>query len=421
MAFSQAVSGLNAAASNLDVIGNNIANSSTYGFKSSSVAFADLFSGSDVGLGVKVSGMVQNFKDGSITKTNDQLHMAITQGGFFRMQDTNGNIFYSRNGQFKMDADRNVIDMQGMKLTGYPAIQGKEGPEIQQGAAPEPITIPTNMLTAKATTEVAMTANLNSMHNQIEKTPNYKFDPSNKETFNYSSGISIYDSLGNEHNINVFFVKTGVVNKNEGKAGPENWVTQWDIHALDTSVKDAKSESLGSVEFNGNGQLVKDENKFSFGMKSLNGSEPAQVAFNFNGSKQQRVKEDSISNQKQDGYAAGHFTNYQVESDGKIYGLYSNEQKQVLGQVVLANFSNPAGLASQGDNVWIETGASGSPVVGTAGSGNFGKLISSSLEASNVDMSQELVSMIVAQRNYQSNAQTIKTQDQILQTLVSMR
>ncbi|CAM3729571.1 flagellar hook protein FlgE [Xenorhabdus thuongxuanensis] len=410
MAFSQAVSGLNAAASNLDVIGNNIANSSTYGFKSSSVAFADIFSGSDVGLGVKVSGMVQNFKDGSITKTNDQLHMAITQSGFFRMQDTNGNIFYSRNGQFKMDADRNVIDMQGMKLTGYPAIQGDNGPEIQQGVAPGPISIPTDMLAAKATTKVTMTANLNSIHNKIDTTvTSNKFDPNKKDTFNYSSSIPIYDSLGNEHNINVFFVKTD-----------DN---KWDIYALDASVTGTPPQKLNtdSVEFNGNGQLVKPDNTFDFNMPALNGSNLAVVKFDFDGSKQQRVKEDSISTQKQDGYAAGHFTKYQVEGDGKIYGSYSNDQKQVLGQVVLANFSNPSGLASQGDNVWTETGASGSPVVGTAGSGNFGKLISSSLEASNVDMSQELVSMIVAQRNYQSNAQTIKTQDQILQTLVSMR
>ncbi|MBI6550479.1 flagellar hook protein FlgE [Xenorhabdus lircayensis] len=406
MAFSQAVSGLNAAASNLDVIGNNIANSATYGFKSSSAAFADVFSGSDVGLGVKVSGMIQNFKDGSVTKTNEQLNMAITQGGFFRMQDTNGNVFYSRNGQFKMDADRNVINMQGMKLTGYPAVQGANGPEIQQGAAPGPISIPTDMLPAKATEKVSMTANLNSMHDKVDTTAN-PFDPDKKDTFSYSSGISIYDSLGNEHNINVFFVKTAN--------------NKWDIHARDTSVVGSEHKSLGSVEFDGNGRIIGNNNAFNFDMPALNGSIAAEVNFDFSSSKQQRLKEDAISNQKQDGYAAGSFTNYQVESDGKIFGLYSNEQKQVLGQVVLANFSNPVGLASQGDNVWIETGASGSPVVGTAGSGNFGKLISSSLEASNVDMSQELVNMIVAQRNYQSNAQTIKTQDQILQTLVSMR
>ncbi|MDC9623480.1 flagellar hook protein FlgE [Xenorhabdus sp. XENO-7] len=406
MAFSQAVSGLNAAASNLDVIGNNIANSATFGFKSSSAAFADVFSGSDVGLGVKVSGMVKNFKDGSTTTTSRQLDMAITQGGFFRMLDSNGSTFYSRNGQFNMDSDRNLINMQGMKLTGYPAVQGANGPEIQKGAAPGPISIPRDMLDAKATTNVTMTANLNSMNKKVDiaATP---FDSSKKDSFNYSSGLSVYDSLGNEHNINVFFVKTD-----------DN---KWQIHAQDTSVAGSDAKKLGDVEFDGNGRIKGANNAFAFDMPGLNGSIGAPITIDFNSSKQQSISQDSISNQQQNGYAAGSFTNYRVDSDGKIHGLYSNQQTQVLGQVVLANFSNPEGLAAQGDNVWVETGASGSPVVGTAGSGNFGKLISGALEASNVDMSQELVNMIVAQRNYQSNAQTIKTQDQILQTLVSMR
>ncbi|MDE9535045.1 flagellar hook protein FlgE [Xenorhabdus bovienii] len=406
MAFSQAVSGLNAAASNLDVIGNNIANSATFGFKSSSAAFADVFSGSDVGLGVKVSGMVKNFKDGSTTTTSRQLDMAITQGGFFRMLDSNGSTFYSRNGQFNMDSDRNLINMQGMKLTGYPAVQGANGPEIQKGAAPGPISIPRDMLDAKATTNVTMTANLNSMNKKVDIAAN-PFDSSKKDSFNYSSGLSVYDSLGNEHNINVFFVKT-----------EDN---QWEIHAQDTSVAGSAAQKLGDVEFDGNGRIKGANNAFAFNMPALNGSIAAPINIDFNNSKQQSISQDSISNQQQNGYAAGSFTNYRVDSDGKIYGLYSNQQTQVLGQVVLANFSNPEGLAAQGDNVWVETGASGSPVVGTAGSGNFGKLISGALEASNVDMSQELVNMIVAQRNYQSNAQTIKTQDQILQTLVSMR
>ncbi|MDE9562996.1 flagellar hook protein FlgE [Xenorhabdus bovienii] len=407
MAFSQAVSGLNAAASNLDVIGNNIANSATFGFKSSSAAFADVFSGSDVGLGVKVSGMVKNFKDGSTTTTSRQLDMAITQGGFFRMLDSNGSTFYSRNGQFNMDSDRNLINMQGMKLTGYPAVQGANGPEIQKGAAPGPISIPRDMLDAKATTNVTMTANLNSMNKKVDINP---FNPSNKDSFNYSSGLSVYDSLGNEHNINVFFVKT-----------KDN---EWQIHAQDTSVAGSAAQKLGDVKFDGNGRIEGANNAFAFDMPALNGSiaDPDKpITIDFNNSKQQSISQDSISNQQQNGYAAGSFTNYRVDSDGKIHGLYSNQQTQVLGQVVLANFSNPEGLAAQGDNVWVETGASGSPIVGTAGSGNFGKLISGALEASNVDMSQELVNMIVAQRNYQSNAQTIKTQDQILQTLVSMR
>ncbi|PHM48318.1 flagellar hook protein FlgE [Xenorhabdus miraniensis] len=402
MSFSQAVSGLNAAAGNLDVIGNNIANSATFGFKSSSAAFSDVFSGSDVGLGVKVSGMLQNFKDGSTTRTNRQLDMAITQGGFFRMQDTSGNIFYSRNGQFQMDKERNLINMQGMKLTGYPAVNG----EILQGGAVEPLSIPTDMLNAKATTAVKLKATLNSMHSAIDPVKN-AFDPNNNDSFNYSTTLQVYDSLGNQHDLRTFFVKTA-----------DN---TWEFHAKDISVAGSTAHKLGDVQFDGYGQMVGTNNVFTFNVESLNGSMAGPITIDFSGSKQQNIPQDFTSNPTQDGYAAGSFSDYRVDEDGKIYATYSNSQKQVLGQVVLANFSNPEGLAAQGDNVWVESSASGSPVVGIAGSGNFGKLITGALEASNVDMSQELVSMIVAQRNYQSNAQTIKTQDQILQTLVSMR
>ncbi|MDC9597271.1 flagellar hook protein FlgE [Xenorhabdus anantnagensis] len=405
MSFSQAVSGLNTAASNLDVIGNNIANSATFGFKSSSAAFADVFSGSEVGLGVKVSGMLQNFKDGSTNKTNRQLDMAITQGGFFRMQDSNGDIFYSRNGQFQMDEERNLINMQGMKLTGYPAVNG----EIQQGRAVEPLSIPQDILNAKATTKAELKVTLKSTHSAIDQT-NYALDPNNPDTFSYNTSLQVYDSLGNQHDLNIFFVKK------------DN--NQWDFYAKDISVTPVTGsgiQKLGEVKFDGNGQMVGNNNAFTFNVASLNGSNDAEITLDFSGSKQQNVGTDGASNPVQDGYAAGSFSEYTVEDDGKIYGKYSNNERQVLGQVVLANFANPEGLAAQGNNVWVESGASGSPVVGVAGSGNFGKLIGGALEASNVDLSQELVNMIVAQRNYQSNAQTIKTQDQILQTLVSMR
>ncbi|MDR0219310.1 MAG: flagellar hook protein FlgE [Enterobacteriaceae bacterium] len=400
MAFSQAVSGLNAAASNLDTIGNNIANSATFGFKSSTTAFADVFSGSDVGLGVKVSGVMQNFKDGSTTNTNRQLDMAITQGGFFRMLDDSGNVFYSRNGQFKMDADRNLINMQGMKLTGYPAVNG----EVQQGGAVVPLAVPTTMLDAKATTKITMPTNLNSMESAIADPA--KFDPNKKDTFNYSVPVNAFDSLGNQHNLELFFVKTA-----------DN---AWTVNARDTSVTGSAHQEIGKLAFDTSGKMTAEAN-FAFTLPSLNGSAATALTIDLNGSKQQSLAQSSANSIKQDGYAAGQFVNYRVEDDGKVYGVYSNEEKRVLGQVVLANFSNPEGLAAQGDNVWAESGSSGAPVVGIAGTGNLGKLISGALEASNVDMSQELVNMIVAQRNYQSNAQTIKTQDQILQTLVSMR
>jgi flagellar hook protein FlgE len=147
MAFSQAVSGLNAAATNLDVIGNNIANSATYGFKSCTASFADMFAGSKVGLGVKVAGITQDFTDGTTTNTGRGLDVAISQNGFFRMVDSNGSVFFSRNGQFKLDENRNIVNMQGLQLTGYPATGTP--PTVQQGANPGPITIPNTLMAAQ--------------------------------------------------------------------------------------------------------------------------------------------------------------------------------------------------------------------------------------------------------------------------------
>ncbi|ALL38707.1 flagellar hook protein FlgE [Serratia marcescens] len=407
MAFSQAVSGLNAAATNLDVIGNNIANSATAGFKSGSVSFADMFAGSQVGLGVKVSGITQNFKGGTTTGTSRALDVAINGNGFFRMQDKDGGIFYTRNGQFKLDENRNLTNMQGLQLTGYPAAGSP--PTIQQGANPVPLSIPEGMMNAKASTSGEMVANLKSTHKVPE---NKTFDPTKQDSYNYVNTITAYDSLGNAHNINAYFVKTA-----------DN---KWQVYTQDGS---AAPVDAGTMEFSTSGNLVKTTStngapgEFSMviPMAAKDGAPAQNFTLSFAGSMQQNVGSDSVSKVAQDGYAAGEYTNFQINNDGTVVGIYSNQQTQVLGQIVMANFSNPEGLASQGDNVWQETGASGQPRVGLSGGGGFGKLTSGALESSNVDLSQELVNMIVAQRNYQSNAQTIKTQDSILQTLVSLR
>lgn len=426
MGFSQAVSGLNAASNNLDVIGNNIANSATAGFKSSSVAFADMFAGSQVGMGVKVAGITQNFNDGTPTNTNRALDIAISNSGFFRMQDSSGGIYYGRNGQFKLDDQRNIVNMQGLHLTGFPA--AGTPPAIQQGANPVPLNIPNSLLPARATESGLLEVNLNSSHS-VPTVPT--FDSRNDKSYSYVNSITVYDSLGNAHNMNVYFKKTD-----------DN---TWEVYSLDGSVPGANAQMMGQMSYDQNGQLtsvtpfdpatgelavdaagetVKNGSPFNLSMAvaPLNGSAAGQtVAMSFLGSRQQNVDSDGIKSKNQDGFAAGNLTGYQINSDGTVIGTYSNQQTQLLGQIVLSNFANPEGLASQGNNVWQETSSSGAPITGTAGGAGFGDLTSGALESSNVDLSQELVNMIVAQRNYQSNAQTIKTQDQILQTLVSLR
>lgn len=237
MAFSQAVSGLNAAATNLDVIGNNIANSATYGFKSGTASFADMFAGSKVGLGVKVAGITQDFTDGTTTNTGRGLDVAISQNGFFRMVDSNGSVFYSRNGQFKLDENRNIVNMQGLQLTGYPATGTP--PTVQQGANPAPITIPNTLMAAKSTTTASMQVNLNSTDKLPTKTP---FNPSDADSYNKKGSVTVFDSQGNAHDMNIFYVKTGP--------------NKWDVYTQDASVTGSVATKNAVMNFSANGTLT---------------------------------------------------------------------------------------------------------------------------------------------------------------------
>ncbi|MCV9880389.1 flagellar hook protein FlgE [Brenneria izbisi] len=396
MGFSQAVSGLKAASNNLDVIGNNIANSATVGFKAGTISFADMFAGSKVGMGTQVAAVMQDFSNGTVTSSSRDLDIAISGNGFFRVQDTNGSIYYSRNGQFTLDGSRNIVNMQGMQLTGYPATGTP--PTIQQGADPVALSIPEDAMAAQATTVASIIANLNSSDDAMT------WDAANPaDTSNYKGSITTYDSLGNAHDFALYFVKTAA--------------NQWDVHVQDTSAGTAFQNY--SLSFDSNGALTT-TTPITINMASLNGSTASNFTLNFAGS----VQQNSDSNTKtptQNGYAPGELTGYSINDDGTVVGTYSNQKQQVLGQIVLASFANPEGLSPEGDNVWSATDNSGQAVVNLAGTGNVGKLIGQATESSNVDMSKELVDMIVAQRNYQANSQTIKTQDAILQTLISLR
>nr|ELR5111595.1 flagellar hook protein FlgE [Providencia stuartii] len=404
MSFSQAVSGLNAASAGLDSIGNNIANSATNGFKGATTSFADMFAGSGVGLGVNVAAVTQNFKDGSITRTDRPTDVAISGNGFFRVQDANGDIYYSRDGQFIRDKSGNLVNNQGMIVTGYPAsVDNKGNVAIQSGGVPEALNIPTDMMDAKASDMAKLTINLNSEDNT--KT----FDPDNPDipgSYNFSTTMTAFDSQGNTHEISVYFVKTD-----------DN---KWTAYAKDAN--DKKAVKLGDMTFDGNGRLsTPADAKFPFDYKGLNGANNGTLQVDLNNTRQQKVSESSVSAIDVNGYPAGEYTNFKIEDNGLIVANYSNQQKRVVGQVALSAFANPNGLVSQGGNVWASSNASGNPINGVPGVGQFGNLTSGALESSNVDMSQELINMIVMQRNYQSNAQTIKTQDQMLQTMVNLR
>ncbi|MDI9221643.1 flagellar hook protein FlgE [Pantoea sp. EA-12] len=416
MSFSQAVSGMNAASSNLDVIGNNIANSATAGFKSSTISFADMFAGSDIGMGTKVAAVIQNFNDGTTTSTSRGLDVALSGNGFFRMTDAAGSVYYSRNGQFTLDENRNLVNTQGMSVTGYPATGTP--PTIQTGANPVALSVPTTQMAARATTTAGLVSNLNSTDTVPTVTT---FSASDVDSYNAKSTVTVYDSQGNDHALDLYYVKDSASNS-------------WTVHALDSTTGD----DLGSfnMQFSTNGQLtsVTDSNNNtttstvsltlnpSATATAANGAAANQViSLSLLGSAQQNTGTTSFGNPTQDGYAPGDLTSYAINDDGTITGTYSNQKTQLLGQIVLASFSNPEGLQSEGDNVWSATNSSGQAAIGLANTGTYGSLTSGALEASNVDLSKELVNMIVAQRNYQANSQTIKTQDQILNTLINLR
>ena len=415
MSFSQAVSGLSAASSNLDVIGNNIANSATVGFKTATASFADMFAGSQTGMGVKVAAVTQNFNDGTTTTTSRGLDVALSGNGFFRLADSSGTVYYSRNGQLSLDANRNLVNMQGLSVTGFPATGTP--PTIAAGAQPVALSVPTTMMSAKSTVGGTMVANLNST-DTAPKTAT--FNSSDDTSYNYVNSITTYDSLGNAHDNNVYFVKCATV------------ANSWDVYSQDGSVTGSTAGKVGTLNFSSSGALTSTnaaDGTTQTGLSltlpmnnTANGAvSPQTVALDFTGSIQQSTGSNSIGSLTQDGYAAGQMTGYTINNDGTITGTYSNQKTQLLGQIVLSSFSNPEGLKSEGDNVWTATSSSGQAVNGIASEGGFASITSGALESSNVDLSAELVNMIVAQRNYQSNAQTIKTQDSILNTLVNLR
>ena len=410
MSFSQGLSGLTASASNLDVIGNNIANSGTIGFKSGSVQFADVFTGTQVGLGAKVSGVSQNFNAGAVQTSARALDVAIVEGdGFFRMTSPGGEIAYSRNGQFNKDKDGFIVNAAGLQLTGH-----KVEATGVVGVGLEALQLPSAAMLPKATGEIASQFNLDARGT----IPTAAFDANNSATYNYSNSVKVYDSLGNPHELATFFVKTNPVAPSTS--------SPWDVYATADGKAvpgAAASSTVGQLTFDAYGKLVSPTSgKMALnGINFANGSAPMAVNVAVTGTTQFGSPSD-VKQLDQDGYASGTLAGFSIGKAGILTGKYSNEQSKALGQIVLSSFVNPAGLQSKGDNVWTETAASGQSLTGNPGTGTrLGALASGSLEASNVDLTSELVNLIIAQRTYQANAQTVKTQDQVVQTLMNMR
>lgn len=412
MGFQSGLSGLNTASKNLDVVGNNVANASVVGFKGSVTQFADVFASSlggggasQIGIGSKVMNIAQTFNQGNISPTNNPLDIAITGRGFFRLED-NGTVSYSRNGQFRLDSQGFVVNSGGLNLTGW----GVDTTGNIVNAQPSPIRFNTSDIAPRATTDFTAGVNLDSRLAPPTIAP---FDPTNTQSFNFTTSGTTYDTLGNPHVFTLYFVRTAT-------AG------QWNVHGRVDGTA-AANVNLGAgagnpavINFNNVGSLTTAMPLNASLTVATGAVTPLNFTLDFTGTTQYGSV-SSVNALTQDGYTSGRLTGFNISQDGIIVGRYSNGQSRTLGQVVLADFVNPQGLSPLGNNLWQETGDSGLALVGAPNSGTLGNLQSSAVEDSNVDLTAELVNMITAQRNYQANAQTIKTMDAVLQTLVNLR
>jgi flagellar hook protein FlgE len=404
MGFQQGLSGLNAAAKSLDVIGNNVANASTVGFKGAQAQFADVYAssiggGNQAGIGVRVATIAQQFTQGNITTTNNSLDMAVSGNGFFRLSN-NGSIMYTRNGQFQMDKNGYIVTNSGDRLTGFlPNAAG-----VIVATAPADLQISTADLLPNATTSIAAGLNLDSRSAVPAIAP---FSPANSQTFNNSTSMTVYDSLGSSHVASLYFVKI---------AAPAN---TWSSY-LTVDGTQVGAGALTAMTFGPTGVLTAPVGAVAAAAFPVAGANNLNLSFDF-ASTSQFGGLFGVNSLSQNGYTSGRMTGFSTGTDGMITGRYSNGQTKTLGQVVLANFSNAQGLQPLGGNDWAETSTSGTPLVGAPGSSSLGVLQTSAVEDSNVDLTAELVNMITAQRVYQANAQSVKTQDQVLQTIVNLR
>lgn len=432
MAFEQGLSGLASASTALDVISNNVSNASNAGFKSANTQFGDVYAaslngvsgGTQVGIGTSVGRVSQLFSQGNITATANPLDLAINGQGFFTMESADGKeVAYTRNGQFQLDKNGYIVNSSGYQLMGYTTAS----PSI---AVPITTDVATALMGApKATDTVDLAVNLNSKATRPSplSTPPTVAQLTNDNVF--ATSTTIYDSKGGSHVVTDYFVP-GATPTLTGAT------SAWNVYY---SLDGAAPVDTGSLmQYDSSGALVGTSAvgtysydvaltpptgaTYTFGpTTSVTGSPAAgSVRFDMTGSTEYGSK-FNVAAQSQNGYQEGQMSGITISTDGVIEANYSNGQKTSIGTVALTIFKNPNGLISKGANMWLASYASGDPVTDKPGIGLRGSLKSSAVEDSNVDLTSQLVDMITAQRNYQANAQSIKTQDSVMQTLVNLR
>jgi flagellar hook protein FlgE len=417
--FNTALSGLKANSAALNVIGNNIANSNTIGFRSSAITFQDIFAtrfgsrmngaGNSLGIGngVQTAAVHTNFSQGSINESSSPLHAAIQGNGFFVVQGQDGRQGYTRAGDFTVNSEGMLVSPTGAEVQGFTAIDGA----IPPGAGLSSLKLPIGEIyPPKMTTNATIKFNLDSRM---------------VEDASYTINVPVYDSLGTKRNLAMKFTKQE----------DDSYLMTATLDGVEAEVDaDGAGPTTDGVTFlfDENGKLVTPEEslqiipdqealglavlpKIDINLYELDeeGEPTASYVTSF-------AKASGASSTQQDGYGAGDLDNVAVDADGKIFGLYSNGQSRLLGQYALAVFDSNAGLAHMGANMFTETVASGAPSIGTANSGTRGQISGGYLEQSNVNITDEFVELIEAQRGFQANSRVISTANQTFQDLLQM-
>ena len=412
MPFRLALSGLNAAQTDLTVTANNIANVATSGFKGSRAEFADLFATSQqgvsstaIGNGVKVANVAQQFTQGNIDFTDNSLDLAMSGQGFFVIND-GGALSYTRAGAFQVDNNGYVVNAKQQRLQVYPPLATGG---FNTGGLSD-LSLSTGVSAPQATSNVSVQLNLPASDTQPTSAP---FDPADTASYNRTTSLTIYDSLGAAHTASMYFVKT---------ATPNAWETHLYVDGGPVTSPPPTSATSQALTYDDSGNLTSPTTgDLPWGPYTpATGAADMNMTFDF-GATTQYGQNFTVSSLPQDGFTTGRLIGIDVDGSGVVQARFTNGRSNALGQIAVANFANPQGLQQLGDTSWAETFSSGQATRGVAGNSGFGLVQAGALEASNVDITEQLVNMITAQRNFQANAQMISTADSITQTIINIR
>ncbi len=437
--FNIGLSGLKSTQAGLEVTSNNIANSGTAGYKNNTAEFAAVYNGSQRG-GVKVANIKEDFvTGGEIVRTGNALDIAIDGQGFFAISE-NGRTAYTQAGQFQLDNDLNIVNANGGKLQGFGVSQVDGGdPTIVPGVLTD-LKIEASNIEAQASTNINFNGNLSSSSDVIAyPTAPAVFDPKDGSQYNFSQSTEVFDSLGNSHVMTQYFNHTG---SNEWQAMfflDGKPLTQGQLSALGATtgsqaIDDGAGGSINAgtitLNFDTDGKMV----PFSGDLTAVDlevpitstpgnaeitsGAAALNIVLKFDGTTQ-FGSSFSVNENDANGYTSGAFSGVKVEDDGRVFATFTNGESKLQGQVVLASFANVDGLEQGSNTVWYQTEESGSALYGEPESGSLGKLLSGSFMGSNVDISEQLVGLMSFQQNYQANAKTISSADEMMQILFS--